>query len=157
MIYYMDESTNIVMSHKRLITLIEIGGYLLIWMFSVLAYWTAYGYSLLASENTDIQLYIAAIFDLVFPINSAVLSAFVGAESGSKLKWLVLPLLGLSDVLGLYVTNRLSIIAATKSLELFYFISPAVLVYFLFGAGVSAVGMAVGTLIRRSKIKKQTE
>lgn len=163
MIDHLDESTNTVASRRRLETLIEVGGYLLIWAFCLMAFWVFFGLAFFTGEVNDTAIsygYPILVFYIVLPVSAAVISAFVGARKSGGLKWLLAPIFGLTFLLADFLTAGVALLSMIENatfadvIEVFEF--PRIFV----GASASAIGMLVGILIKRSKtkkLKKQTE
>lgn len=163
MIDHLDEATNTVASRRRLETLIEAGGYLLIWAFCMIAFWVFFGVAFWTGEVNDTAIsygYPILVFYIVLPVSAAVISAFVGARNSGGLKWLVAPIFGLTFLLADFMTFGVAWLSTFESVTFSEIIAVCEFPRIIVGAGASAIGMLIGILIRRSKSKKlkiQTE
>lgn len=162
MINHLDEATNTVASRRRLTMLIEVGSYLLIWTFSMIAFWAFYGVAFWTGAVNDTAIsygYPTVVFYIVLPISAAVISAFVGADSsGSKLRWLIAPVFGLTFLLADFMTFGVAWLSVSETAVTFSdVIAVCEFPRIIIGTAASAIGLGIGILIRRSKLKKQTE
>lgn len=163
MINHLDEATNTVASRRKLETLIEVGGYLLIWAFSLIAFWAFFGVAFWTGEVNDAAIsygYPILVFYIVLPVSAAVISAFVGARNSGGLKWLIAPVFGLTFLLADFLTFGLAWLSTFENVTISEIIAVCEFPRIIVGAGASAIGMLIGILIRRSKSKKlktQTE
>lgn len=163
MIDHLDEATNTVTSRRKLARLIEVGSYLLIWAFSMIAFWAFFGVAFWTGEVNDTAIsygYPILVFYIVLPVSAAVISAFVGADNGGKLKWLIAPIFGLTFLLADFMTFGVAWLSTLESVTFSEIIAVCEFPRIIVGAGASAIGMLIGILIRRSKSKKlkiQTE
>lgn len=158
MINHLDEATNTVASRRKLVTLIEIGGYLLIWAFSALSFWAFYGFAFWTETVNDGIIsygYPILVFYIVLPISAAVISAFIGADgSYGNFKWLIAPVFGLTFLLADFVTFGAAWLSTFEKVTFSDIVAVCEFPRLIIGTGASAVGMCIGTLIRRSKFKK---
>lgn len=160
MIDHLNEATNTVASRRRLETLIEVGGYLLIWAFCMIAFWAFFGVAFWTGEVNDAAIsygYPILVFYIVLPVSAAVISAFVGARRGGGLKWLIAPVFGLTFLLADFMTFGVAWLSTYESVTFSRIIAVCEFPRIIVGAGASAIGMCVGILVKRSKLKKQTE
>ena len=163
MINHLDEATNMVASRRKLEALIEVGGYLLIWAISMIAFWAFFGVAFWKGEYSDTAIsygYPILVFYVVLPVSAAVISAFVGARNSGGLKWLIAPVFVLSFLLADFMTFGVAWLSTLESVTFSKVIAVCEFPRIIIGAGASAIGMCVGILIKRSKLKKlkkQTE
>lgn len=161
MINHLDEATNTVASRRKLIRLIEAGSYLLIWTFSMIAFWAFYGAAFWTGAVNDTAIsygYPIAVFYIVLPVSAAVISAFISADgSCGKLKWLIAPFFGLTFLLADFMTFGVAWLSTFENVTFSDVIAVCEFPRIIIGTGASAIGICIGILIRRSKLKKQTE
>ncbi len=144
MIEYLEKSTDAVSARRRFSKLIIIAVYLVIWALSILFFWLGGG--------SDAMGYTLIILYLVMPVSTLILSAFIGQDEGwSNKKWLMILFFGFMLMLVPYATLSLANMA---TFEVFYL--PSIL-DMLPGTIVSALGMAIGTLIKTMRAKRRKQ
>ena len=143
MLIYLRESTDTVKSRQKVSRRILVGIYLLIWSMLLIWFWMggasdAMGYSLVA-------------FYLVLPVTTAVVSFFIGKDSGwGESRWLMLLFFGLMFMLITWGTFSM---ANMKYLDFTQVRLPNI-GDMLPGIFCSALGMLVGTLVRKGEEKR---
>lgn len=140
MIKHLDESTNKVKSRQRFSKLIIILSYVVIWALSIIAFW--------GGGKADAAVYSLAVFLLVLPVTTFVLSVTIGKDpQWGKYRWLMLLFFGIMFMLADYATFSLANMAAFSKFNSLDFenIVPGII--------VSAVGFFIGLII--SAIKKR--
>lgn len=142
MIRHLEQSTDVVRSRERLSRLLVVLTYLMIWALSILAFWLGL--------KQEAMLYSIAIFYLVLPLTTLVLSALVGwKEDWTGLRWLMLLFFGFLYMLAPYATFNVS---NMLTVERFYGPDLATL---LPGLLCAAVGMGIGCGLRRLKNRRR--
>lgn len=104
--------------------------------------------------------YPILVFYIVLPVSAAVISAFVGARNSGGLKWLIAPVFGLTFLLADFITFGVVWLLMFERVTFSEIIAVCEFPRIIIGTGASAIGMLIGILIKRSKIKKlkkQTE
>lgn len=136
MIRHLEQSTDVVRSRERLSRLLVVLTYLVLWALSILVFWLGL--------RQEAMLYSIAIFYLVLPLTTLILSALVGwNESWTRLRWLMLLFFGVLYMLAPYATFNVS---NMLTVERFYGPDLATL---LPGLLCAAAGMGVGCGLRR--------
>lgn len=142
MIRHLEQSTDVVRSRERLSRLLVVLTYLMIWALSILAFWLGL--------KQEAMLYSIAIFYLVLPLTTLILSALVGwNESWTGLRWLMLLFFGFLYMLAPYATFNVS---NMLTVERFYGPDLATL---LPGLLCAAAGMGIGCGLRRLKNRRR--
>ncbi len=132
---YLEESTNVVKSKKRLLKLIEMGIYLAVWSLAMLMFW-------FATQPDDAMGYSLLVFYLVLPVTTLNVSLFIGLDSGwGKGKWLMPLFFGVMYMLAEYGTFSLANMRAFDKFNVpeFGMIIPGVV--------ISLIGMGIGSAI----------
>ncbi len=140
MIEHLEKSTDTVGARQKFTKLFLVISYLVIWALSIIIFWLG--------GNYDAMGYALVAFYLVLPVSTLVISFFIGKDEGwAHTKWLMLLFFGFMFMLAPYATFSL---ANMTTFEQFYLpdITAA-----LPGIICSAVGMAVGTLVKRITAK----
>ncbi|MBC8587768.1 hypothetical protein [Paratissierella segnis] len=141
MIKYLEESTNNVKSRRKFSKMMQIIVYLVIWSMSIIVFWIG--------GRLDAMGYSLAVFYLVLPITTFVISIFMGKDnSWANYKWLMLLFFGVMYMLALYATFSLANAIAFDKNNL-----PKV-ADMLPGILCSAAGLLTGTIINAIKTKK---
>lgn len=141
MIKYLEESTNNVKSRRKFSKMMQIIVYLVIWSMSIIVFWIG--------GRLDAMGYSLAVFYLVLPITTFVISIFMGKDnSWANYKWLMLLFFGVMYMLALYATFSLANAIAFDKNNL-----PEV-ADMLPGILCSAAGLLTGTIINAIKTKK---
>lgn len=131
---YLDESCDRVKSGRRLRFCILAAVYFLVWAAALVVYWCF-------TTGSDAMGFEVLFFYLLFPLVNLALSTILGADNSfGKGKWLFPLAFGAAEMLAYYVTFDAAWMSATgvftwPQFELFFF-----------GALLSLVGLALGTL-----------
>lgn len=142
MIRHLEQSTDVVQSKNRLSRLLVVLTYLLLWALSILVFWIGL--------KAEAMLYSIAVFYLVLPLTTLILSVLVGRnECWTGLRWLMLLFFGVLYMLAPYATFNVSNMLAV---ERFYWPDLATL---LPGLLCAAAGMGLGCGLRRLKNRCQ--
>lgn len=142
MIRHLEQSTDVVQSKNRLSRLLVVLTYLLLWAMSILVFWMGL--------KAEAMLYSIAVFYLVLPLTTLILSVLVGRnECWTGLRWLMLLFFGVLYMLAPYATFNVSNMLAV---ERFYWPDLATL---LPGLLCAAAGMGLGCGLRRLKNRCQ--
>ena len=142
MIRHLEQSTDVVQSKNRLSRLLVVLTYLLLWAMSILVFWMGL--------KAEAMLYSIAVFYLVLPLTTLILSVLVGRnECWTGLRWLMLLFFGVLYMLAPYATFNISNMLAV---ERFYWPDLATL---LPGLLCAAAGMGLGCGLRRLKNRRQ--
>lgn len=142
MIRHLEQSTDVVQSKNRLSRLLVVLTYLLLWALSILVFWMGL--------KAEAMLYSIAVFYLVLPLTTLILSVLVGRnECWTGLRWLMLLFFGVLYMLAPYATFNISNMLAV---ERFYWPDLATL---LPGLLCAAAGMGLGCGLRRLKNRCQ--
>lgn len=142
MIRHLEQSTDVVQSKNRLSRLLVVLTYLLLWAMSILVFWMGL--------KAEAMLYSIAVFYLVLPLTTLILSVLVGRnECWTGLRWLMLLFFGVLYMLAPYATFNISNMLAV---ERFYWPDLATL---LPGLLCAAAGMGLGCGLRRLKNRCQ--
>ncbi len=140
---YLEESTNTVKSHDRKAKTVLISVYLAIWAFAIIAFW-------LFKDPTDAMGYSLMYLWGLLPTVTFVVSLLIGKNNYfGKWKWVFTLLFGIMYMLSEYAT-----FSAANTIS-FDKINMPEFGMILTGAIISAIGLAIGCLINRSKAKKQ--
>lgn len=142
MIRHLEQSTDVVQSKNRLSRLLVVLTYLLLWALSILVFWMGL--------KAEAMLYSIAVFYLVLPLTTLILSVLVGRnECWTGLRWLMLLFFGVLYMLAPYATFNVS---NMLTVERFYWPDLAAL---LPGLLCAAAGMGLGCGLRRLKNRRQ--
>lgn len=140
---YLEESTNTVKSHDRKAKTVLISVYLAIWAFAIIAFW-------LFTDPTDAMGYSLMYLWVLLPAVTFVVSLLIGKNNYfGKWKWLFTLLFGIMYMLAEYGTFSAANMISFDKINMPEFSM------ILTGAIISAIGLAIGCLINRSKSKKQ--
>ena len=140
---YLEESTNVVKSKSRLAKLILILSYLTIWAIAIIAFW-------LFTSGSDAMGYSFMFLWVLLPITTVVLSILIGANNyWGNLKWLSAIAFGAMYTLAEYATFSAANMASFGNVN---FPSFGMM---LTGGVISTIGIALGSLIKYIKSKKQ--
>lgn len=143
MIRHLKESTDEVKSREKLSRRILIAAYLVIWTLCVAAFWLG--------GRADAMGYSILVLWLLLPLVTVILSVMVGKDSSwGKNRWLMLLFFAVFYMLAPYATFSLANTASFGNVHLPEAANA------LPGLVCSAVGMGIGTLIRRRKEKKNS-
>lgn len=142
MIRHLEQSTDVVQSKNRLSRLLVVLTYLLLWALSILVFWMGL--------KAEAMLYSIAVFYLVLPLTTLILSVLVGRnECWTGLRWLMLLFFGVLYMLAPHATFNVS---NMLTVERFYWPDLATL---LPGLLCAAAGMGLGCGLRRLKNRRQ--
>ena len=142
MIRHLEQSSDVVQSKNRLSRLLVVLTYLLLWALSILVFWMGL--------KAEAMLYSIAVFYLVLPLTTLILSVLVGRnECWTGLRWLMLLFFGVLYMLAPYATFNVS---NMLTVERFYWPDLATL---LPGLLCAAAGMGLGCGLRRLKNRRQ--
>ena len=140
---YLEESTNVVKSKSRLAKLILILSYLTIWAIAIIAFW-------FFTSGSDAMGYSFMFLWVLLPITTVVLSILIGANNyWGNLKWLSAIAFGAMYTLAEYATFSAANMASFGNVN---FPSFGMM---LTGGVISTIGIALGSLIKYIKSKKQ--
>ena len=140
-IEYLEESTNMVQSHKKLSLTILIALYLGIWAFALIVFW-------FFISGADAMGYSLVFLWIILPVTTLVISGFIGRNNHmGKWKWLAPPAFGTMHMLAEYATFS----TANMILNEFSRLNPPMLELLFLGAAISLIGLGTGCLIRRIK------
>lgn len=132
---YLEESTNVVKSKKRLLKLLEVGIYLAVWSLALLMFW-------LGTQPDDAMGYSLLVFYLVLPIVTLNVSLFIGLDSGwGKGKWLMSLFFGVMYMLAGYGTFSLA------NMKSFHKFNSPEFGMIIPGLIISLIGMGIGSAI----------
>ena len=134
---YLAESTDTVKSKIKLSQIILIAVYLGIWAISLIVFW-------FFTSGSDGMAYSLMFLWLLLPVSTFTVSLLI-AKNGffGKMRWLSAPIFGLFHMLAEYATFNLANMVAFSKFNL---PRPE---YFLAGAVISAIGIAIGTFVCR--------
>ena len=140
---YLDESTNVVKSKRKLSKVIQIGIYLIVWSVTILTFW-------FASAPDDAMGYALMTFYLVLPVVTFIISLIIGKDSGwGKIKWLMPVFFGIMYMLADYATFSLANMKSNSFDEFnmpeFGMIIPGVV--------ISLIGIGIGAIINYANRK----
>lgn len=140
---YLEESTNMVKSQKKLSMTILIATYLSIWAFALIVFW-------FFISGSDALGYSLVFLWIILPVATFVISLLIGKNNHwSKGKWLTPITFGIMHMLAEYATfsvrNMISISFTRINVPQFELI--------LIGAVVSAIGLGIGSLAYHIKSK----
>lgn len=154
---YLEESTNVVKSRRRLGKLVLVAAYLVIWAVSVAFFW-------LAVSGSDAGAYAVLVIWGAIPLTTFVISTFVislliGANGyWGRRKWWAVPILALMYTLIPFLTFTLANAASTGVSAGDIAVNLDDLITLPIGAAVSAAGLAIGTgveKLRKRKLKRK--
>ena len=147
---YLEESTNVVKSRRRLGKLVLVAAYLVIWAVSVAFFW-------LAVSGSD--AYAVLVIWGAIPLTTFVISLLIGANGyWGRRKWLAVPILALMYTLIPFLTFTFANAASTGVSAGDIAMHLDDLITLPIGAAVSAVGLAIGTgveKLRKRKLKRK--
>lgn len=139
---YLDESTNVVKSKKKLSKLILILSYLVIWAIAMIVFWCF-------TSGSDSMGYSLMFLWFILPITTFVVSLLIGINDHfGKMKWCFVLGFGVMHMLAEYATFGLanSIAVGNKN-------TPEPSLFFA-GMIISAIGMGIGCLVYLKRRKK---
>lgn len=149
---YLEESTNVVKSRRRLGKLVLVAAYLVIWVVSVAFFW-------LAVSGSDAGAYAVLVIWGAIPLTTFVISLLIGANGyWGRRKWLAVPILALMYTLIPFLTFTLANAASTGVSAGNIAVNLDDLITLPIGAVVSAAGLAIGIGIeklRKRKLKRK--
>ena len=139
---YLEESTNVVASRRRLSKLLIVLGYLAVWALSVLVFWCF-------TDSGDAMGYSIVFLWLLLPLTTFVLSLLVGKHDlWGKGKWLCALIFGLMYMLAEYATF------STANMKEFYRLNAPSWGMIAVGAVIALLGIAIGSLLGRRKARR---
>lgn len=145
---YLEESTNVVKSRRRLGKLVLVAAYLVIWAVSVAFFW-------LAVSGSDAGAYAVLVIWGAIPLTTFVISLLIGANGyWGRRKWWAVPILALMYTLIPFLTFTLANAASTGVSAGDIAVNLDDLIALPIGAAVSAVGLAIGTGIEKLQKRK---
>lgn len=137
MIKYLQESTNVVKSRKRLSKLILIVAYLLIWAWLMILFWCFL-------DTGDEMGYGLLAFYIVLPVTTVIISFFIGKDdSWANWKWVMMLFFGIMYMMAGYATFSLA------NMISFGKINEPDLATLIPGIICAAVGLAAGSIVNR--------
>ncbi len=142
---YLDESTNVVQSKKKLSKLILILSYLVIWAFAVIVFWCF-------TDPADAMGYSLVFLWIILPAATLVISLLISRNHyWGQFKWLGALLFGLMFMLGEYATFGManSIAFHKANAPEFFLMIP--------GTVLSLIGMGIGHLVYRRNRKRASK
>lgn len=140
---YLEESTNVVKSRRRLGELVLVAAYLVIWAVSVAFFW-------LAVSGSDAGAYAVLVIWGAIPLTTFVISLLIGANGyWGRRKWWAVPILALMYTLIPFLTFTLANAASTGVSAGDIAVHLDDLNTLPIGAVVSAAGLAIGTGIEK--------
>lgn len=149
---YLEESTNVVKSRRRLGKLVLVAAYLVIWAVSVAFFW-------LAVSGSDVGAYAVLVIWGAIPLTTFVISLLIGANGyWGRRKWWAVPIFALMYTLIPFLTFTLANAASTGVSADDIAVNLDDLITLPIGAVVSAAGLAIGTGIeklRKRKLKRK--
>lgn len=149
---YLEESTNVVKSRRRLGELVLVAAYLVIWAVSVAFFW-------LAVSGSDVGAYAVLVIWGAIPLTTFVISLLIGANGyWGRRKWWAVPIFALMYTLIPFLTFTLANAASTGVSAGDIAVNLDDLITLPIGAVVSAAGLAIGTGIeklRKRKLKRK--
>jgi len=141
MVESLEESLNVVKSKHKILKQILIGTYLIIWVLTLLIFWSFV-------NSSDIFEYGIIVFYLVLPVITFVCSIFIGKDIFWSDKKVIMPVFfGLMYMLAEYATFSLSNMLFFNKFNL-----PEFGLAFV-GGIISYIGVIIGTIY--SKLKKR--
>lgn len=145
---YLEESTNVVKSRRRLGKLVLVAAYLVIWTVSVAFFW-------LAVSGSDAGAYAVLVIWGAIPLTTFVISLLIGANGyWGRRKWWTVPILALMYTLIPFLTFTLANAASTGVSAGDIAVHLDDLITLPIGAVVSAAGLAIGTGIEKLRERK---
>lgn len=141
---YLEESTNVVSSRERLSRLLVLLVYLVIWAFSVLFFW-------LFAAPDDAMGYGIMFLWVLLPVATFAVSAVIGLRDfWGVCKWYTSIGFGVMYMLAEYATFSAANMAA------FGHVNMPEVGMIVAGGVISAMGMGIGTLIRRVRNREKS-
>lgn len=141
-IEYLDESTNVVNSKKKLSELILIATYLGIWAFALIIFWVF-------TSGSDAFGYSITVLWILLPVTTFVISFIAGKNDyWSKYKFVVSLVLGSMYMLAEYATFSAANMMAFDKINL-----PSISML-ISGSVISLLGIGLGTMIRKKKMAR---
>ncbi len=135
---YLDESTNVVKSKRKLTKIIQIGIYLVIWAAAILSFW-------IVSAPSDAMGYSLIVFYVILPVTTVILSFLIGKDKGwGRVKWMMPLFFGVMYMLAEYATFSLANMTAFHKYNMPEFSM------LLTGAVLSLIGLGIGKVINSS-------
>lgn len=145
---YLEESTNVVKSRRRLGKLVLVAAYLVIWAVSVAFFW-------LAVSGSDAGAYAVLVIWGAIPLTTFVISLLIGANGyWGRRKWWAVPILALMYTLIPFLTFTLANAASTGVSAGDIAVNLDDLITLPIGAVVSAAGLEIGTGIEKLQKRK---
>lgn len=145
---YLEESTNVVKSRRRLGKLVLVAAYLVIWAVSVAFFW-------LAVSGSDAGAYAVLVIWGAIPLTTFVISLLIGANGyWGRRKWWAVPILALMYTLIPFLTFTLANATSTGVSAGDIAVHLDDLNTLPIGAVVSAAGLAIGTGIEKLRERK---
>ena len=148
---YLEESTNVVKSRRRLGKLVLVAAYLVIWTVSVAFFW-------LAVSGSDAGAYAVLVIWGAIPLTTFAISLLIGANGyWGRRKWWTVPILALMYTLIPFLTFTLANAASMGISAGDIAVNLDDLITLPIGAVVSAAGLAIGTGIEKLRARKKRE
>lgn len=140
---YLEESTNVVKSKRKLSKLILITTYLAIWAFALIVFW-------FFTSGSDAMAYSIMFLWVLLPVTTFVISILIGKNNyWGKYKWFSIIAFGIMYMLAEYATFGAANIASFGSINKHDF------VMILNGSIISLVGLFVGKVLNYYKTKNR--
>lgn len=137
--HYLEESTNVVKSNTNRSKLITILSYLLIWAFAMMAFW-------FFTSGSDALGYSLMFLWVILPVTTFLVSVVIGKNDfWGKGKWAFAFFFGTMYLLAEYGTFKMANNLAFNKLNAPEWGMIAA------GAGISAIGMLAGSLVRKKR------
>ncbi len=134
---YLEESTNVVRSKNRFAKLIIIISYLAIWAIALIAFW-------FFTDASDAMGYGLMYLWVLLPVTTFVLSLLIGLNDyWGRLKWVSAVTFGVMYMLAEYATF------SAANMNTFGTINAPSFEMVLIGAIISAIGLGIGTAVKR--------
>jgi transcriptional regulator with XRE-family HTH domain len=138
---YLEESTNTVKSKNKLSKLLLVLSYLIIWAFTLIAFW-------FMISDSDAMGYSLMIFYVLLPVTTFIISLLIAKNNyWNKCKWLSSLIFGTMYMLAEYTTFSLSNMLAFDK------INTPEWSMILIGSIISLMGLGIGTLIYKKTNK----
>jgi transcriptional regulator with XRE-family HTH domain len=138
---YLEESTNTVKSKNKLSKLLLVLSYLIIWAFTLIAFW-------FMISDSDAMGYSLMIFYVLLPVTTFIISLLIAKNNyWNKCKWLSSLIFGTMYMLAEYTTFSLSNMLAFDK------INTPEWSMILIGSIISLIGLGIGTLIYKKTNK----
>ncbi len=140
---YLEESTNIVISKRKLSMLILILSYLMIWAASLIVFW-------FFISGSDAMGYGLMFLYILLPVTTLVISFLIGKRDyWGRMKWVSPLALGIMYMLAEYATFNAANMAMTGRINMPHFEMLPL------GGAFSLIGLAAGSWLHIRKTRKE--